>query len=656
MKMFILSNYSKERIDIINLIKNNDINELKNYFVKKDFEFKDINDEDFNIIRYSIVNIKNGAKQTINYIITHDNKRRGNVIDRMITNDIIELKNYIENNNIIVTDLNDKCFNITTYAIFLYNSHKITCEIKEFIMICFDINKSSIISLIQKNEINKLINYIERNNIVLENFSYKNFDIIKFCYDDANKISYIMKYFVISHYTKDRFMVVELLRKNDIDYLKKYIEKRNIELKNLSDNKFDLIKYCDGFIYSKIKNFVISHYTKERYAVVELIMLNDIEKLKNYIEKNNINFKALNDNYFNIIEFCNNYMDEISSEMNDFIVSNCDDKQKSVIEFIKSDNIEQLKCYLEKEQIELKQLNNKRFNLITYINSLDEKKSISKKMKYYIINHYNKTISNITELISRNNYESFLHYIKKNNIVLETLNEGPFDIVDYCLYNRLKINYKIKDYIYKSIEKKYIIQKMILKNYINELKYYTIRYKIEFKAIKDNYPDMLDYYNHDNISILMKQFIMSHWDKKRMDLIYLVRSNNISKLRDLKEEIKNYDDEYFNIREYCTSLDLTISHQMKVHIVTNYNNKHGELLNIIKNTDHIYFSRFNLIKDYTEKFNIEFKDLNNKYFNIIDFCNDKKNKISDSTRLYIINHYDKKRGKIVDLIEETIMN
>eukprot|EP00833_Pecoramyces_ruminatium_P013731 jgi/Orpsp1_1/1187763/evm.model.d7180000059975.1 len=91
-----------------------------------------------------------------------------------------------------------------------------------------------------------------------------------------------------------------------------------IEFKNLNDDYFDIIKYCLSRklkVTPRIRNFVISHFDQKRSDIVEYIRDDKIWELKKYIRNNKIQLDTLNDEYFNLLTYC-------QDERNRFIISN----------------------------------------------------------------------------------------------------------------------------------------------------------------------------------------------------------------------------------------------------------------------------------------------------------------------------------------------
>lgn len=668
LKDFVIFHYDNKIAKVTHILNNNDLNELKKYTIENNIIFKELNYKYFDILDYTKCLYEKNiiSNKVYKYVLNHYNeyKQREKIIEIIKTNNVIKLKSYIKSNNIDLEQLNDDWFDIREYVTSPENN--ITVRMKLFVTHYFDKKRVDIIELLKKNDINLVKKYMEKNKIKLKDLDDTYFSIIEYvnCSTDfvySNKI----KYFIISYYDKNRYDVVELIKNDDIGQLKNYIKSNNIELKSLNDKNFNLINYInsyDSHITPKMKYFILSHYNKKRYDIVELIRNGKISYLKNYIEKNNINLEDLNDNNFNILMYINYELNNISVNMKTFVLSHLNKKRYDIVERIRNSYFNELKIFIEKNDIELKYYNDKYFDIIKYTLSLYNNGIIECIIKNYVIEAFDKQRRLTVEIIKKNDLNELKKYIIENDIKLDELNGHYFNIVNYTCSYLYNISTEIKNFVkkYHNIKGSLILKTQINENRFNELKEFVEKKDFNFKSLNNENFDILNYsmnlYHSGKIPLEMKNFIFSHYDKKRNEIFRIINKNE---LEELKKYVKynniifeELGDKFFNFKDLSDELydKKIISFEMKLFILIHYTKPRRDIINIIQNNN------IEELKTYIINNDIEIKDINNKDFNIFKYSISYVKNISIDIIEYLLSHFNKERGTIVDLIKINDIN
>ncbi|ORX75194.1 hypothetical protein BCR32DRAFT_304995 [Anaeromyces robustus] len=621
-KEYVKINYDKTRSKIIQLIQKNDIPELASYVEKNNIEFK---------------------SKMSNFVISHFDKHRYAIVEFIRSRNNSKIKNYLKENNIELKDLNDENFDITNYCMSEFN--EVPPYIKRFIIYNFDSHRRNIINHIDNNSIDDLKNYIEKNNIELRSINDQYFNCIDYCKNDD------MKKFIINNYSIKRSKIVNLIEKGNINQLKNYIEKNNIELKRLNDNNFNIINFCqsNNNIDNKMTKFVISHYDRTKFFITESLHSGKISELKSYIEKNNFEFESLNKNHFNIVQYCDSE-EEIKNHypnIKKFILKNYNNKIKKVIELIETNSLYKLNKYLKNKNILLNELFDENFDILNYCDTLGDQ--ISSEMSNFIKSHYNNT-SNIPDLIKNNNLNELETYVNNNSIYFEKLYNKTFgDIIDstYSLYNENKINIDILDFVLTHFNK-----------YTNDI--FTFMKNGDFPQLKnyiyDNRKSLnkqnKQYYKIFKLSSYLKDiqpeilnFVLNYFDQTINYVIKMMQNTDFHNLWGYtkKHEIKQIDSDTFNIIEFCIDENNHISPGIKYHIINHYDNTKSEIV------EFIHMNKIYELKQHLRKNNIELCKLNDKYFDIIEYC-DSNRHVNEKMKKFIKSHFTNIRSTIVEYI------
>lgn len=635
----------------------------ENNIIFKELNYKHFNILEYTEYLYKKEIISSEVKE---YVLNHynDYKKREKVIEIIKTNNVNELKKYVESNRIEFKQLNDDYFDISEFVSSPKNN--ISHKMKLFVILHLDHKREKILELLKKNSINALKRYLEKNDIELRDLDDKYFSIVSYVNSTVDYLySDIMKNFVVSHYDKKRYQVIELIRNDYISQLKRYIDFENIELESLNDENFNLIEYINSpqnYISSRMKYFVLSHYNYKRYKIVELIRNDSISQLRDYIKKNDINLEDLNDSHFNLLKYVYLESNDFSMNMRVFVLGHLNKKRYDIVERIREDDYKSFKNYIEKNDIELKNYNDDYFDIIRYSCSLYNRGVISCKMKNYIIEAFDKKRRETIEIIKKNDLNELKNYIIKHDIELDKLNGTNFDIISYTCSYLYNISTEIKKFIKKYHNKKgsLILMTQIKENKVNELKSFVDKTNFSFKSLNNDKFDILDYsmnlYHSGTISLEMKDFIICHYNQKRNEIIKLINKNDLEELNKYIKTntiiFEELNDKYFNIKDLSDELlnKRIISSEMKLLILSHYTKPRSDIINILHNNN------IEELKTYIDVNNIEIKNLNNEDFNIIKYSIIYIKDISSGIIDYLLCHFNRKRGTIVDLIKSNDIN
>jgi len=660
-KDFVIFHYDKNISMIVNIMNENNLNELQKFIIENNIKLKDLNYKYFNILKYSKYLYSKDiiSDEIYNYILNNYNKHRKEVIELIKTNDTIKLYDYLKNNHIEFKQLNDDDFDVIEYSNNANNN--VSFKMKSFIIHHFDKKREKIIELMKKNDIAEIKKFLIKNNIELRDLDDNHFSIIDYVKSSSDFIfPNTMQWFILSHYNQKRYEIIELIRNDCISDLKRYIDIHDIEFESLNDKYFNLIQYinfCENCISSTMKYFVLSHYNRKRYRIVELIRYDNVKKLKKYIEDNNIYLEEIYDDDFNLLKYVRLNTNHISLNMKIFVLTHLNKKRHIIVEIINKNNYQELKEYIEMNNIELKSYNDTYFDIIRYSFSLYDQEIISFKVRDYIILAYDKRRREIIEIIKKNDINELKKYVFENNIILDNLNGNHFNIVKYTSSYLYDVKPEIINFIKANHNKN---GTQIFKNLIKENKYNNLKNFVEInnfylKSLNNYDFDILNYsmnlFNSGIISSQIKDFIFNHYDQKRNEIIELIHKNNIDILKEYSKinniVFKNFDDKYFNIKDLSIELynKNVISLNVKLFILAHYNKTRKDIIYIIQNND------IEKLKRYIKENNIEIKDLNDEYFDIIKYSMIFIKNVSVIIIDYLLSHFNKERATIIDLIK-----
>ncbi|ORX66670.1 hypothetical protein BCR32DRAFT_297604 [Anaeromyces robustus] len=740
-KKLVFINYDKERKEVVNVLFKNDINELKKYVEINKIEFNKYCFPDMDIYKLVFTLFNQGyiSAEIRDIVLIHSDNKRYHVVKLILENNIRELEKYLKNNYIDeLKVLNDKYFQLTKYCT-QYNKNKFNkikkniekqfnkkgydiSELKSikkrndlkkyiienfdkfdnytqlieesesyikqimlnFVHQHFDKRRNFIINLIKRNEIKKLKEYIKINKFAFQVLNDKYFDIIKYCKSRVNNISPKMFDFVILNFSIERINVLEFIDKNQIDGLKTYLKENKIELKKLNDNYFNIVEYCnkkeEEEVSNEMRNFIISHLNSLRFEIVELmnnsmikmenniikIDKNKIKELEEYIEKSKIDLKDLGDEYFDILNYCdNNFFHRVIKRI---IYDNYDTEVKHIKEFLENNDTKGLKNYMTKKDVELKSFNNKHFNIIKFC---QDNNKINKEIEIFVINNYTLLRSNIIRLLEMDDtediddFDDFQKFIlNEKNFELQDVNDNNFDLNRYFKSKKIKSQRK-KDFLKKFYNKLEHIKKILNEKDKNEnkklkkIKKYceSFEYGFEFKEfIKKKNFDMVHYtillYNKKIISDDIKDYILLNFDHELKKFIITMNDRNIvddkkryimdNFFKENENKINYFRDTYINIIKYVPTYTINISNEILSYIELVLDHRKNNIIKLIQGKKE---NRINKLKKYMEKYFISFEP-----FHILEYIKDEKIELTDRMKDFIITHYTIKRYKIMELI------
>ena len=644
MKNFITINYTRNRSEIVDFIKNGDIDQLINYLKDNNLELKDVNGENFDIIKFcqSDSSIDDTMTQ---FVVNHYNRSKIFIIDLLQSGKLSELEEYINENNFEFESLKTNSFNIFQY----YNSVN-DSNIKKFILKNYNNKMKTIIKFIETDSLDELKNYLNENDLSINKVFDENFNILFYCDSLGNQISSEMKAFIQNQYNTNTNTILNLIKKNDLQELQQYKNENDITFDSFCDETFNIIKtayslYNEKVISTDILDFILIHFDEYINSMFSMIKSGDLIQLKNYIYDEKNKFKNKKRYYYDIFKYASSYLkDTVPPETLNFVLNYFERRRNYLINLMQSMNFKKLWEYVEKYEIQ--DIDNETFNVIEFC--IDETNRISSKVKYLIINHYTKTRSDVVELIHNNKIKEILNYLNDKNIELNDLNDNYFDFIEYYNSNR-HVNEVTKSFIINHYTKtRSDVVELIHNNKIKEILNYLNDKNIELNDLNDNYFDIIEYCNSNrHVNEVTKSLIKSHLNNKRATITEYIRRYKYYDLeryaKDNEIEFKNMNDEYFNILDYCENEVLNCPERIKNFIIRNYDKIRADIIKLIEGGDIIS------LKDYIKDKKVELKKLDDAYFKIIDFCSNPKN-CKLKMKMFVINHYYQIRSDIVELI------
>jgi len=615
------------------------------------------------IIKYVFHESNNISLNMRIFVLTHVNKKRYEMVERIECNNLDHLMKYIKENDIELKEYNDKYFDIIRHTNSLYNRRIISCMVKDFVIASFDRKRRKLVEYIKSNDLDGLIKYIIENNIGLKELNDSYINIVNYTCFSLNKISPEIKNFVkANHNRKGSQILIELIKENKYNRLKKFVDKNKFSLKSLNNNNFDILDYSTNlFKTSKIslemKNFIFNNYDQKRSDVIHFINKNEFENLKEYSKINNIVFEELDDKYCNIKNLSNKLFNQkiISYKMKQFILAHYNKERSDIVYIIQANDIEKLKSYIQENDIEIRNLNDEYFDIIKYV--LIYVENISPDIVKYLVSHISGDKEAIINLLKLNNIKELRDYMDKRNITLETVNVSSFDILKYTetLYDKNKIKQEIRDYIFYYFISNDInsFKELIKSNDILKFKNFVERNNIEFQKLNNDQFNIIDYCNsmENKISQKMKYYVLSHYTRERWNVVELLRSNDISKLIEYIEtkkiELASLCDKNFDLIQFCNCFINNVFPYTRDFVISHYTRERYAVVELLRKNN------INLIKSYyNNNRDFEFKKLDDNFFNILDYCRNPRNGIKIYTNNYVLSHYTRMRGAIIDLIQD----
>eukprot|EP00833_Pecoramyces_ruminatium_P001347 jgi/Orpsp1_1/1175379/evm.model.c7180000053631.1 len=237
-----------DKEDIFEILENGSLQDLKDYFydLRCDYNFEDINNELFN---------NNNSDFLIEALYYDDLDKIKYIVEQFYTFTKLDYSKCIRKINVDMEDVyNEWCSPLSS----TYNS-----EIKKY--------------LINHGATQRKNSYSLRNETI--NIHFLN-DYFKYRNRDED-----IKY---SHIYKQLRNIEEILNKDNIDY-KELLEKIKNKIGEFSDDDYD------KFFLNSFKKIPLN---KEKEAmIIQLINKNDLSELKKYIEENNIKFTTIQGEY-----------------------------------------------------------------------------------------------------------------------------------------------------------------------------------------------------------------------------------------------------------------------------------------------------------------------------------------------------------------------
>jgi len=670
---FVLSHLNSIRYKIVEWIKSDDNKKkIENFIRSNNFNLKELNDDNFDIIKY-IQDNKNGISPSMKTFIKDNfDSNRNRIMDIIKKNDVGELKEYMENNNIELEKLNHRNFNIVKFVISLHKKNKISEELKDFVISHLNIWRSNIIELIEEDNVQELKDYIKKEkNFQLNDINDTYFNLKKYCKKYKIVKSPEMKHFLKKYSNKEKY-INDIIRKEDnskkYNKLKKYVDEFDYGFEFKESNKNIVINvlslYDNQIIDDETKNYILLNYDIFIINIIKFMYENKQNELSDYISKNFDRFKDSIDIYYLILKYSNILESEkIPQKIKDYILKYLDRRKEKIKLLLKEGNRNKLKLYIINYRINISEIDDE--NLIEFYSN---NKEIPEKMIFFLKCHYTYYRSLFVEAIINNQFEKLDLLITKNNIWPVNLNDQYFKVYDLLFFN--PFNYVTHEMCYKIImnyykersdladlvkvlsNKKKIKKenKLILSDYANKRKLIS-----KSPVLNDEYFDFINYLfslpDVNNYKYI-KCYFFSYYNKeinKFVDIIKNYQLVDIKKyINDSNIEFHKVNYKYIKIIKYlCNNLS-DIKLEVKEYILNLIDKKIiGKLIKIIKKDNP------DKMKQYLEKYEIE---MEHYYDNIKKDCKDKDIKISKKMKKIFKIHYDENTYKIVQLINNNDVN
>jgi len=399
-------------------------------------------------------------------------------------------------------------------------------------------------------------------------------------------------------------IINEIIKRNDVEELKKYIQKCDIELNYLNNKYSDiLIQSIENDASIDFVECIINH---GKYTTLNYI----IRGGPDYVRKNPLAF-AIQKNNFKLADYLMNYDADINyipyeiflntlnrrnskyflekgilittDFVNNLIKDNVNYFLKQIFKFFFFDNeliLKFLTCYKNRESLSIHQLN----DLVE-----KEKSKIVFSESMYKIALVNKNYDAINILYNNETREKQIVIKDFYNIIKTGSKEAKLDFL-----NKIKsqeINISIEESYLKEIEsivteeeKKEIVMNYIINNDLDKLCKYIMDNNIKLKDIINKYDydnDLLKLSIDNDVSFKMLDFIIEHCHYKYFDyyihekdnktsLLCYVLSQNKYKVFDFLIK-KGADINYGNTLIYLYNNKLLNKKNLKYILCQNYN-------------------------------------------------------------------------------------
>ncbi|KAL6631669.1 ankyrin repeat-containing domain protein [Neocallimastix sp. 'constans'] len=593
------------RNKFIEIIKSDNINELRKYIKRNDINIKNLNNGYFDILITAIENkasiqmiefiISIGKYKTLNYIIGE----RGSFIHKTPLSSAIERNEFDVADYLIEyeADINFISYDIIHNIVNNKNS-------KYLLYRGIHIDNTLIIHLIEENKnyfLKQIFNYyIYNTDFILTLLSFQKSRIPVSDKQFQNKITKekekikVNELFYKTAIKNNNFEAINILfnndsrgtnvKLNDIYNIFSFEEKKSkVNFINKIRNGEIKIPVNEEFL---IKLEKIKTVNEKKEKIMELIKNDNVGELQNYIKENKINMSIYNEKYDennDILKY--SIENNISIKMLDYIIQECryenlnfniniNNEQQPLLYYIISQNKYKIFDFLIKKGADV--------NFGSILTCLYNNNLINNKnLKYILNNNFSIPMDNIKQLVMDSQFDLleniFKKYVYNNYFILKLLfiykDRKPLIKPELKkIINEEKGKLKFNETLYKvALDKDHYEAISFLYNYDNRNKdiilyeLFKLLDKDERKRRSGKIFLFIDKIKNGEISIEIDERFLNNFfniENKRNLVIEKIKTNDIMELKDYITKnhilLTYYNNENFDILIYAIENDVSI--------------------------------------------------------------------------------------------------
>ena len=598
-----------------NKICNNDNKKMKvlNFINSKELEIKNENvlsrGKELEIKTENVLSRGKKLKNKTEEVLS----RRKDITEILKRNDLSEFQQFIDENNIMLKDINNKNFDILILAIecgvssdiinyiinqvnydsldycFRYKNNEYQYSFHESIPLYVAIakNEFDVANLLLQNNANINYSYYYNENLFefLNNNNVMNSANLKFILNKGIKIDDSLLEKVMNEcITNNKNDLLEIL----FDY---YII-----------NHYDELKYeYNYYSYYFIKSLIKESVDNENYKFVEIIIRNSGEMEERILNITYSIFKKCDNdqrnnryNYFmdnklkvektNSEDKMNIFLKSIDNEEVKIKIEKYLSKRKDIIEILKRNNLLELQQFIDKNDIVLEKINNEDFDML--ISAIEY--GVSNDIIHYIINQVNYDSLDYSFSYENNEY----HYSFHESIPLfVAIAKNEFDIANLLLQNKANINYNYYCNLFKFLNDENVMNSDNLKFILNN------GIKIDDSSLEETISKWLSDNKNDLLEIIFKYYLI---------------------------KVLNYK-EKFSLIEKAIQSALTVENYKIIEFFINESDEKEVIFNILSNifegnsdTMSMRQKNYRFFNDFSIRYMEIYKDKITKFLNFID--------------------------------------
>ena len=460
--------------------------------------------------------------------------KRKDIIEILKRNNLSEFQQFIDENNIMLKNINNKNFDILISAIecgvsndiinyiinqvnynsldycFCYENNEYQYSFYESIPLFVAISKNEfdIANLLLQNNANINYSYYYNNIFAfLNNNNVMNNANLKFILNKGIKIdntlleetinewlsgnkndllNVLFKYYILNHY--DELKNVKVIKYNEEISFIKHIIQRIVNVENFkvlnyfinesNEKENEILEILCNILGSKDKSLYRKDYiTYNRYF--DYYLIND----RNEIYDSNKKTKVLN---------------SIDNEEIKIKIEKVFTRRKDIIELLKRNNFIEFQHFIDENNIILKKLNNKNFDIL--ISAIEY--GVSNDIMNYIINQVNYDSLDYSFRYENNEYQ--YSFNKSVPPLFVAIAKNEFDIANVLLQNKANINYNnLFNFLMDNSVMNNDNLKFILENGI----------KINNTLLEETINKWLSSNRNDLLEVIFKYYIINHFEE-----------------------------------------------------------------------------------------------------------------------------------------------